>query len=293
MGMGWQERGELTLDGTSVFDLDSQVLGDSLRVTVATPHLYEAFATPLPTLYILDGNVCLPIASSIARAMQMLAFGVCPPVLCVGIGYPTDNLLDVMSLRTRDLTPVAGEIPASPMPVDRFGMGGAPALLETLVSEVFPFVEERYRSDPQERCVVGWSFGALFGLHALFSGRAAFSKAMLISPSVWWADRDILREERSYAEGHDDLNCAVYATVGDREESAASRMWPPPAAEQAAELGKAEMVSNLGRLAETLRSRHYPSLVLHHETLMDEHHTTIFPAAFTRGLVRLFGSAPV
>ena len=282
----WTEHGPATLEGSAVFDLASPTIGDDLRITVATPAFYDSLQFPMATLYILDANACLPIASSIARTMQTLAMGVCAPVICVGVGYPKD-FLEVMALRTRDMTPVAGEMPESPMQMDRYGMGGGPAFLESLVSEVFPFVEERYRSDPAQRGIVGWSLGGLFCLHALFSGRDAFSKAMVISPSIWWAGKEVLAEEESYAKAHDDLACTVYATVGDREETAMSRMWPPVPAEAAPQLQKAEMVSNLSRLVDALRGRHYPGLVLHHETLM-EHHTSIFPAAFTRGLLTLF-----
>ena len=283
----WTEQGPLTFDGTSVFDLDSPTLGDKLRISVATPAFYEAFQSPLPTLYILDANACLPIATSIARTIQTLSMNLSPPVICVGIGYPSDNLLDIMSLRTRDLTPVAGELPESPMPIDRFGTGGAATFLETIVGEVFPFVEERFRSDPAQRSIVGWSLGGLFGLHAMFSGRYAFSKAIVISPSIWWADREILEEEEKYASSHDDMACDVYATAGDREETALSRMWPPVPAEHARQLTEAEMVSNLSRLVDRLRTRHYPSLRITHEVL-PEHHTSIFPAAFTRGLLHLY-----
>jgi hypothetical protein len=38
-----------------------------------------------------------------------------------------------------------------------------------------------------------------------------------------------------------------------------------------------------------LRSRHYPSLDLTHHVFEDEHHVTVFPAAVTRGLVKLYG----
>src|SRR5438552_18986278 len=99
----WTERGTLSIDGASVFDLDSPTLEDTLRISVAPPVLYDAFDYKLPTLYVLDGNACLPMVSSIARTLQMLAFGSIPPVICVGVCYATNNLLDVSSLRTRDL----------------------------------------------------------------------------------------------------------------------------------------------------------------------------------------------
>jgi uncharacterized protein len=238
---------------------------------------------------VLDANVCIPIASGIARAMQMLAFGLIPPFICVGIGYPTDDFLDVMALRTRDLTPTAGKLPPSPIPMDKYGMGGAPALLNALVDEVCPAVEERFRSDREDRCLVGWSFGGLFGLHALFNRPEVFGRYILVSPSIWWNDEAILKDEESYASNHDDLAAKVFACVGEREEAAPSRMWPPVPEDTAGFAMTARMVSNLDGLVARLRARRYESLELSHQVFADEHHTSVFPAALTRGLVKLYG----
>ena len=49
------------------------------------------------------------------------------------------------------------------------------------------------------------------------------------------------------------------------------------------------MVSNLDDLIARLRARHYPNLEIHHEVFAGEHHSTMFPAGFTRALVTLYG----
>jgi uncharacterized protein len=282
------ERGPLTIEGSTVVDIESKAVGDTLRVTVVPPLLYESFGQSFPTLYVLDANLCLPMASSIARTLQMVAFGAMPPVMCVGVGYATDNLLDVMALRTRDLTPTEGELPPSPIPMNTYGMGGASRLLDSLTEEVFPRVEESWRSDAEDRCVVGWSFGGLFGLHALFNRPEAFRRYLLMSPSIWWSDQAILEDEESYASTHDDLAAEVFLAAGEREEAAPSRMWPPVPEEMAETAMEARMVSSLDELVERLRSRRYSNLKVSSEVFTDEHHATIFPAGFTRGLVSLY-----
>ncbi len=284
------EQGPLTIEGSEVFELKSAAIGDTLQITVAPPHLYDSFQSPLPTIYVLDGNLCLAMASSIARTLQFVAFGALTPVLCVGIGYPAD-VLEVMALRSRDLTPTTAELPPSPMPMDKHGLGGADRFLDALTDEVFPLVEERFRSDPTARTIVGWSLGGLFALHTLFTRPQSFAKYIAISPSIWWDDSTLLRAEESYASSHQDLTAKVFVCVGEREETAPARMWPPITGEGADERVDfslaARMVSNLDELVSRLRSRGYANLDLTHEVFRDEHHSTVFPAGFTRGLVSL------
>jgi uncharacterized protein len=284
------EQGPFTIDGSEVFELKSATIGDTLQIAVATPHLYDALQSPLPTLYVLDGNACLPIASSIARTLQLLALGSMSPVLCVGIGYPAD-MLEIMALRSRDLTPTVAEMPPSPFPMDKHGLGGADRFLDALTDEVFPLIEERFRSEPADRTIVGWSLGALFALHTLFTRPGSFAKYIAISPSIWWDDDVLLRTEESYASSHRDLTAKVFACVGEREETGPARMWPrftgEGADERIALLQRAQMVSKLDELVSRLRSRRYPNLDLTHQVFADEHHTTVFPAGFTRGLVAL------
>jgi uncharacterized protein len=283
------EQGPLTIEGSEVFELKSAAIGDTLRITVAPPALYDVFQYPLPTVYVLDGDLCLPIASSIARTLQFVAFGAIAPVLCVGIGYPADPL-EVMSLRMRDLTPTTTELPDSPMKTDKYGMGGADRLLGCLVDEVFPLVEERFRSDATNRTVVGWSLGGLFALHTLFTRPQTFAKYIPVSPSIWWDDCVTLTAEERYANSHPDLTARVFACVGEREETGPSRMWPAIPADMTDFALSARMVSNLDDLVIKLRSRRYPSLELSHEVFRDEHHATVFPAGFTRGLTTLHGT---
>jgi hypothetical protein len=68
-------------------------------------------------------------------------------------------------------------------------------------------------------------------------------------------------------------------------------MWPPIPSEMSEFAMGARMVSNLDELIARLRSRGYPGLELVHDVFADEHHTTVFPAGVTRGLVKLYGGA--
>lgn len=284
------EQGPFTIEGSEVFELKSAAIGDTLQITVAPPHLYDSFQYPLPTIYVLDGNLCLAMASSIARTLQFVAFGAIAPVLCVGVGYPADAL-EVMALRGRDLTPTVAALPPSPIPMDKHGLGGADRFLDALTDEVFPLIEERFRSAQTDRTLAGWSLGGLFALHTLFTRPRSFAKYIAISPSIWWDDQTVVRSEEAYAASHPDLTAKVFACVGEREETGPSRMWPAIPADMTDFALSARMVSNLDDLVAKLRSRAYSSLELTHEVFHDEHHATVFPAGFTRGLVTLHATS--
>ncbi len=64
-----------------------------------------------------------------------------------------------------------------------------------LVEELKPFIDETYRTktDAQHTGLGGSSLGGLISLYLGLKYPAVFTKIAVISPSVWWADRYILR----------------------------------------------------------------------------------------------------
>jgi predicted alpha/beta superfamily hydrolase len=283
----WQDHGPTTVDATHRFTFASEHAGVDLEVSVALPAFYDALTEPRPVVYVLDGNLTFLLAAPIARAYELLAFGQFPSVVVVGVGYANADPLEVMSRRMLDLSPTAspGEGKAREAAAGaRHGFGGADAFLAALRDEVIPEVESRFRIDAADRTVAGWSLGGLFGLHALFTSPELFRRYVLVSPSIWWDGAHTLAQEEAFAAAHDDLAAEVFLAVGEREETSTSRSWPPMPPELAAE---ARMVSNVHTLAERLRSRGYRSLQVATAVLEDEHHTSVFPAAFGLALRHL------
>jgi predicted alpha/beta superfamily hydrolase len=285
MTEAWQDHGGVSVANSTRFTFPSQHAGVDLEVSVATPALYGSLPDPRPVLYVLDANLTFPMATSVAHGYELLAFGQFPSMVVVGVGYANHDPIEVMSRRMFDLSPT-DRLPEGPLaaaaPGLRHGLGGADAFLRALQDEVIPFVEGRYRCDPTERTLAGWSLGGLFGLHVLFSSPELFRRYLLVSPSIWWDERHALGREEAWAAGHDDLAADVFLAAGDREETSEARSWPPMPGDVAA---AAQMVTNVHVLADRLRDRRYPSLGVTSTILADEHHTTIFPVALSRGLL--------
>jgi len=141
-----------------------------------------------PVLYLQDGqNLFDPETSFIKgnywrvgeTADELIAAGEVEPLIIVGI-YNTGPR------RIEEYTPFQDV---------RLGGGRADAYGQMLVEELRPFVDYTYRTLPgAENCGMGGS--SLGGLVSLYLGLRytwVFRKLGVMSPSVWWRDRAILK----------------------------------------------------------------------------------------------------
>jgi predicted alpha/beta superfamily hydrolase len=148
----------------------SRVLNEDREILVSLPGDYDQSRFRYPVLYVLDGDsLFLP---AVATARFMGDRGLSPQMIVVGV--PSG------STRTRDLTP-----PLAAPDKEYPGGGGADDFLRFMTTELGPFIEGRYRTEPF-RVLIGHSFGGLFAVHAMLSEPASFDAFIAISPSLWW-----------------------------------------------------------------------------------------------------------
>ncbi len=104
----------------------------------------------------------------------------------------------------------------TPFEDNRLGGGRADAYGQMLVDELKPFVDHAYRTLPgAENCGVGGS--SLGGLVSLYLGLKytwVFSKLAVMSPSVWWHSRAILK---TVAQIQRRPELRIWLDVGTRE----------------------------------------------------------------------------
>ena len=278
------------LHTVETFVIESSHVGDRLEVSVAVPSGGTAGADPLPVIYVLDPAFNFATAAAAAAWLataSRLAGGDFPRAIVVGVGYPSDDLGAIMARRARDLTPTDGNAPEGvSLPTFPLGLGGAARFFDALVIEVMPQVETSYAADPADRTLLGHSFGGLFALFTLFRSPAAFRRYLIISPSIWWDDRVVLRHEESWAEQHDDLPASVFIAVG-RNEQAAGGGWKNEGFPDEA-IAAVRQLDNGRELCARLDARRYPGLNLECVVLDGEYHLTVGAAAITRGLISLF-----
>ena len=130
-------------------DLHSEVLGETRTFRIAAPSSYEGTTREYPVLLVLDGEG--PAFLTATAASQFLSrLGLAPEMLVVALHN---------TQRERDMTPDHMELPGVVDP-------RADTFLEFLGSELFPYLEDRYRAQPF-RVLIGHSHGGLLGTYAL------------------------------------------------------------------------------------------------------------------------------
>jgi uncharacterized protein len=261
------------LPNTESWDIRSRA-GRAYRIFLAWPD-----AEPPPggwdVVYILDGNAWFGtlVDSLRMQARRPEVTGV-RPAIAVGIGYPTDLVLDVDG-RRYDFTPPC---PDGAEPAGDPSVGGADAFLAFLVDELGPMVDARFGLRAPHRVLFGHSFGGLFALHALLSQPEAFAAYAAASPSLWFDGGALLR---SAAAARLLDSTAVMITAGELEERSlrgAGGLRPG-----AARGSDRAMIGNARAMAERLDGREAGPRVQFY-IFPGENHVSVVPAAISRAL---------
>ena len=192
----------------------SRLVEEHHDLIVYLPPMYEVEAERrFPVLYMQDGqNLFDPETSFIKgnywrmgeTADALAAAGAMEPLIIVGIYNSGLKRID-------EYTPVQDK---------RLGGGHADAYGRMLVQELKPFIDAQYRTLPgPENCGMGGS--SLGGLVTLYLGLqypSVFSRLAVMSPSVWWRNRTILRTVTTLAKKPE---LSIWLDTGTKESARA------------------------------------------------------------------------
>jgi predicted alpha/beta superfamily hydrolase len=241
--------------------LKSAAVGDTFIVQVRVPASYAEGERRFPVLYVLDGDKCFGLAADTAEWLAWAKEA--PELIVVGIGYGEGS--DWWQKRSRDLSPTKdasrlwGEWPLA---------GGAARFQDFLASELFPFIEENYRAQPQDRAVAGMSFGGLFGAFTLFTRPTLFQRYILIAPAFVWDNRRLWQYEAEYQARSKTLSATVFCAVGEEDDAA--------------------VVGPFGEFGRLVEGRQYAGLRWSTAVFPDETHVSVLPGALSRGIRRVY-----
>ena len=165
-----------------------------------------------PVLYMHDGqNLVNPqdafggvVWSVDETAQNLILSDQIEPLIIVGIYNSGDKRID-------EYTPVrsiVGKMKGRGGKADNYG--------RMIIEELKPFIDKEYRTKPEREFtgLGGSSLGGLVSLHLGFKRPDVFSRLAVISPAVWWANNQIIREVALVGER---LPLRIWLDIGRRE----------------------------------------------------------------------------
>jgi len=274
---------QATVLASEVRIMKSKYTGRKYRISIALPYAYFnsrdkswPFDKPLkewPIIYLTDANWYFGMVSDLIRVMAWC--GSTTDAIIVGIGYaqdknPPEAVRDSGAWRTGDFTPMRVEKVEqddSKALKRKVETGGARKFLQFIKQELIPAVESEFKADPKRRILVGHSYGGLFAAFALLEEPGLFESYIVGSPSLWFGDKYVFKQEEQFAKRHKKLPAKVHLWVGELEESAD---YP--------------MVSDTVRFGAILESRKYKGLSLVRQLFANENHCEVIAPGFQAGL---------
>ncbi|RCW92827.1 alpha/beta hydrolase [Winogradskyella arenosi] len=164
--------------------IKSEILNEDRVLNIYLPSSYtEDKAKTYPVIYLLDGSKTEDFIhiSGIVQFASFSWINILPESIVVGIAnvdrkrdftYPSQNKLDQK------------EFPTS---------GKSEQFITFIQQELQPFIEKKYRTTTV-KTLIGQSLGGLLATEILFKSPELFDLYIIVSPSLWWDDQNLLSE---------------------------------------------------------------------------------------------------
>lgn len=192
-----EKEANTTLTVGNKHTISSKILEEERPIIISLPDGYEDSDSNYPVLYLTDG--LQNIWHVVGAAEVLTRTGGMPPIIIVGIESTN---------RSRDFTPTVDE--------NRSESGGGPKFLSFIEKEVIPYIESNYRTHPF-RVLEGHSMGGLFTASALIQKPNLFNAHIIISPSLWWNNHEIIEFAGAFFKEQFNLDKSVFFGIGKLE----------------------------------------------------------------------------
>lgn len=184
--------------------INSKILNENRELNIYLPATYQADSLKTyPVIYLLDGskNEDFIHISGIVQFGSFSWINMLPESIVVGIAnvdrkrdftYPSKNELDQK------------EFPSS---------GKSEKFISFIDSELQPYINSKFRTT-KEKTIIGQSLGGLLATEILLKKPDIFDNYIIVSPSLWWDDEDLLNiKPINYS-----TNKSIYIAVGKEGE---------------------------------------------------------------------------
>ncbi len=245
-----------SIPGPKLDSLHSDVVGEDYRLLITLPFGFNPSKRKYPVLFYLDALVSSGMMNELAQA-KMFSRSL-DPIILVGISYET-NPMFYGKIRERDYMPPMNEADSKK---------GGDEFLQFIKTELIPYMEKNYGTDPNDRGLMGYSIGGLFTTWALKEEPALFQKLAIISPSLWYGEEYLFDDEALIDNIKNANDLKMFITCGSLESK--------------------NMISNTNRLFDLVQdNKNIQSTKVIFE---DESHGSVSTTAMARGLYYLYGN---
>ncbi|MBK8787611.1 MAG: alpha/beta hydrolase [Chitinophagaceae bacterium] len=191
--------------------LKSTMLAEERTLNIYLPDGYNDKAK-YPVIYLLDGSANEDFLHIVGLVQfYNMTFNM-PKTIIVGIANVD---------RKRDFTfPTKNAELKKTYPTT----GGSAKFIDFIEKELQPYIKANYKTN-DSTYLIGQSLGGLVATEILLKKPDLFSNYIIVSPSLWWDDRALLKQAPALLTGQPDNKKWVYVSVGtegkEMEEGAA------------------------------------------------------------------------
>jgi predicted alpha/beta superfamily hydrolase len=252
------------LDNTEQFSITSKyVAGETYIIQVGLPIGYAPSKKSYPVLYVLDGDKSFGMTKEIAD-WQMWSQEI-KDIIVVGISYG-QGMDAWWQKRARDYSHCADTINVKWVKE----AGGADNFLKFVKNELFPVINQNYKTNQDSIAIMGLSLGGMLGTYILFTQPELFKGYIIIAPGLGWNNNSILKMEDEFYKNHKELNKLLYMAYGSLDNN------------------KVLVVNPSKDFMQTIQKRNYAGLKFVPEVLEGETHISVYATALTHGLKTVF-----
>lgn len=232
-----------------VDQLSSKILKEERTLNIYLPEGYDK-NKKYPVIYLLDGSA----DEDFIHVVGLVQFNTfawierIPQSIVVGIANTN---------RKRDFTaPSTRETDLKLVPKG----GGSANFIAFLEKELQPYIEKKYSTDGN-KTIIGQSLGGLLATEILFTKPALFNTYIIISPSLWWKDGSLLRENPAILQDSYTKPTSIYVGVGKEGsiDGSANHI----------------MEEDAKLLADKIKAGHSKNLKVYFDYLPEEDHATV------------------
>jgi predicted alpha/beta superfamily hydrolase len=251
-----QNGNPVTLPNTETFIIESENVHDDYLIYVGLPWGYQDSEENYPVLYLLDPNFLFGTVLEQARLNANM--GGIPQVIVVGIGYNLDGSRPLQEYRGRDYIPNLNFNDAA----------GTDDFLAFITRELIPHIDETYRTDPEERALMGYSFSGEFTLFAFARATDTFNRYIAVSPAMPWSQSEFALYADDITPADVSRPTMVYISAGTAEGT----------------------TSAMKAYADILERKRFTGLTVHITEIEDANHFSAFGIGLVRGLIAAYGA---